>query len=151
MFFSKKKKTDKQKALRTAEYIYSSNFRGTKRRKLISYGSDTASIGIKNLAINNPAHKTNKDEPKYIFDFTNKKITVSEYLYDGGKYLQVFVDGKHIGSMFNWDKDDDYWNGLLDGKASLVHIKMEPVDIIGKQGKRLVTEERYEPYIFVKF
>lgn len=143
LFGKKKTKTattPNRNVIRTANYIYTPDFRGTKKKNITVYGIETAEKGIKALKV---------DEPSFIM--TGRTITVNECRgKDYGNYLQIFIDGFHVGNMYEWEERPDLWEALASGKAEKVHIKFEQKTIIGKSGRKLVTEIRYEPYIFVK-
>lgn len=144
-----KKKDNATKCI--AEYINSDHFRGTKKKKLVTYGSDTAQAGLKALRQKNPAYKYDKSAPEFIFDLKDASIAVHEGRYDGNhKCYQIHVNGHHIGTIFDWEDQPALLNALKKGTASTVHIEIEQTTVIGKKLNKLVLTPTYEPYIFVK-
>ena len=148
--FGKKKGND-SKSKCIAEYVNSEHFRGTKKKKLVVYGSASAQAGIDALKIKNPAFKHDKSEPEYIFNLQDAKIAVHECRYDGNhKCYQIHVNGHHIGTIFDWDDQPALLTALKKGTASTVHIEIEQTTVIGKKRNKLIFTPTYEPYIFVK-
>lgn len=146
--------------LRSVTYNYSPGFRGSRRIKLASDGSETAQAGINALKIPNPAHEFEPNEPDAYFDFNGAKIKIEELEYGRVKgnslrerLLKVYVNGHHIGTIFQPYVGEyaEYASALIWGRASIVHIKIEPVmEYYRNKAGALVPFFVYQPYIFVK-
>ena len=121
-------------------YTISSNFRGYKRTKLVTYGWQATQSGIAFL------------QAKYgTLDLKGKELCISQicttdvsevgHEEDLEHYAYVFtVEGNQIGTMFYRDDERSlyFYNAIREEKISNVYIKIEEV------------EDTFETYLFIK-
>lgn len=111
LFFNKKKKVEQPepKPFFEQSFIQAKSFRGFKRVGLSVYGHKPIEDGLNAL------------RP---FDLKGREITLRGVESSGLKLLQVFVDGNHVGTLFEYNYTDIF-NAILAGKATAAYVKVE--------------------------
>lgn len=104
------KKKPQAPELKTYNFGQSPNFRGFKRYPITTYGNDQA---MKNCDL-----LSSKDISKSMVYF-------KEATYDGGIYLQVYVDDMIIGAIF----DSDQIESMKKEQISAIHVRFEQQEV----------------------
>lgn len=159
--FNAKKSTPKNAPPKQNEHKYlflqAGSFRGFKRYALSSYYEPILK-SIDELKYPNPKYEKGESSEKYLYDTAGKKIEVFDRKGDNGPYLQFFIDGKHIGTMFiNDDIDMRFYNLLSAGKVEKMYILIDYVprlagfsNAILKKNRKPIFEDGYSVYALIK-
>lgn len=155
--FEKKKEAPKKQDERRYLFLQSDSFRGFKRYALNSYYEPILK-SIDELKYPNPKYDKGESTEKYLYDTAGKKIEVIDRKGDNGSYLQFFIDGKHIWTMFmNDDIDIRFYNLLSAGKIEKMYILIEYkprltgyTNAMLKKNRKPVFEDGYSVYALIK-
>lgn len=153
--FGKKKKVEPAQ-LPEITFTQAGSFRGFRRFRLTNYGYEPAQVGLKALQIENPKYNGDDSEPKYLFDFKNKQVTIRKIEFEVPA-IAVFVDNKQIGSLFsNTDEEKDMIEKMFSNRISAVYARAEyTIGQIAYTDKKnnlaFKKQEKIMTYLFVKY
>lgn len=134
------------------KFQQSDTFKGYKRVHLSTYGYEPVQKGLKAVRKRNPEYFPGKDEPKYIYDFAGKTITIKKSYYQAQDFcFQIMVDKNHVGTIFP-DQDNKNITSAIDSdKVESVYLKIDPdQEYNAKKNKVVYSDERVTAFLFVK-
>lgn len=122
--------TKQLEPLKTYQIKQSKNFRGFERLNTSSH-YDPIQKDIKKLIVSDPSN----EEYPYKAKISDSNIVFKENIANGLTSLQVYIDGLHIGTLFDDDKNRKYMQAMKQGKVDAVHVEIKPEKHITNTGE----------------
>lgn len=122
--------TKQPESLRTYTIKQSKGYKGFERLDTSSH-YDAIQKDIKKLVVSDPKN----EEYPYKAQISDSDIVFKEIMVDGLISLQIYVDGLHIGTLFDDDMNRKYMLAMKQGKVDAVHVEIKPEKHITSDGE----------------